>query len=79
VIAAAHWRRGGAEGREQLAAPGDLTSVAKGYTPAQAYWGKITSRPPERLSKAAIELQAFRLGVKPAALRELIASGVLNG
>jgi hydroxymethylglutaryl-CoA reductase len=31
------------------------------------------------LSKADIELAAFRLGVKPAALRELIASGVLNG
>jgi hypothetical protein len=79
VIAAAHWRRGGAEGREQLAAPGDLTSLAKGYTPTQAYWGKITSKPPERLSKAEIELQAFRLGVKPAALRQLIASGVLHG
>ena len=79
MIAAAHWRRGGAEGREQLAAPGDLTSLAKAFTGSQAYWGKITSRPPERLSKADIELQAFRLGVKPDALRELIASGVLNG
>ena len=79
MIAAAHWRRGGAEGREQLVAPSDLTSLAKGYTPTQAYWGKITSKPPKRLSKAAIELQAFRLGVKPAALRQLIASGVLNG
>jgi hypothetical protein len=79
VIAAAHWRRGGAEGREQLAAPSDLTSLAKGFSGSQAYWGKITSKPPERLSKADIELAAFRLGVKPAALRELIASGVLNG
>ena len=79
MIAAAHWRRGGAEGREQLAAPGDLTSFAKGFTNSQAYWGKITSRPPKRLSKADIELQAFRLGVKPAALRQLIESGVLHG
>jgi hypothetical protein len=77
VIAASHFRRGGADGREPLAAPEEILSIAKNYTPSQQYWGKFTSRPPRRLSKADIALTAFRLGVKPAALRRAIELGMI--
>lgn len=77
MIAASHFRRGGADGREPLAAPEEILSIAKNYTPSQQYWGKFTSRPPKRLSKADIALQAFRLGVKPAALRRAIELGMI--
>ena len=79
MIAHAHFRRGGEQGREPLAAPGEVQSLAKGYTPSQAYWGKFTSKRPERLSPADLALQAFRLGVKPATLRSAIESGALDG
>lgn len=77
MIAASHFRRGGADGREPLAAPEEILSIAKNYTPSQQYWGKFTSRPPKRLSKADIALQAFRLGVKPSALRRAIELGMI--
>ncbi len=77
MIAASHFRRGGADGREPLAAPEEILSIAKNYTPSQQYWGKFTSRPPRRLSKADIALTAFRLGVKPAALRRAIELGMI--
>jgi hypothetical protein len=77
VIAASHFRRGGADGREPIAAPDEILSIAKNYTPSQQYWGKFTSRPPKRLSKADIALTAFRLGVKPAALRRAIELGMI--
>jgi hypothetical protein len=79
VIASAHFRCGGAAGREPIAAPGDVTSLAAKFTAHQTYWGKITSRPPERLSKEDIDLAAFRLGVKPAALWAAIKAGVIGG
>jgi hypothetical protein len=56
-----------------------VQSLAKGYTPSQAYWGKFTSKRPERLSPEDLALQAFRLGVKPATLRSAIESGALDG
>lgn len=77
MIAASHFRRGGADGREPIAAPEELLSLAKNYTPQQQYWGKFTSRPPKRLSEADIALTAFRLGVKPAALRKAIQLGLI--
>ena len=77
MIAAAHFRRGGADGREALAAPGDITSIAVNYTPQQTYWGKLTSRPPTRLSKADIELVAFRLGCSLATARRAIELGLV--
>ncbi len=79
MIAHAHFRRGGADGREPIAAPGDITSIAANYTPQQHYWGTITSKRPEQHSKAAIELAAFRAGVKPAALLQAINAGLVNG
>ena len=79
MIAHAHFRRGGEHGREPLAAPGDVQSLAKDYTPSQAFWGKVTSKRPERLSPEDLALQAFRLGVKPATLRSAIESGALDG
>jgi hypothetical protein len=78
VIAHAHFRRGGADGREPIAAPGDITSLAANYTPQQQFWGAVTSKRPAKFSKADIELTAFRLGVKPAALLQALASGVLR-
>jgi hypothetical protein len=79
VIAHAHFRRGGADGREPIAAPGDITSIAARYTPQQQFWGKVTSKRPAKHSKADIELAAFRAGVKPAALLQAINAGLVNG
>lgn len=79
MIASAHFRCGGSAGREPIAAPGEMTSLAAKYTAQQAYWGKITSQRPEPMSKADIALAAFRLGVKPAALMAAIRSGVIGG
>lgn len=79
MIAPAHFRRGGTEGREPLAAPGDLTSLAAKFTACQGYWGKITSKRPEPYSKGDIELAAFHLGVKPATLRQALNMGIADG
>lgn len=77
MIAAAHWRRGGADGREQIAAPGEIVSLAANYTPSQQYWGKVTSRPPKRLSRADLELVAFRLGCSIDTARRAIEMGLV--
>lgn len=79
MIAHAHFRRGGADGREPIAAPADITSIAAGYTPAQQFWGKVTSKRPPKHSRADLELTAFRMGVKPAALAQAIQAGLVNG
>lgn len=79
MVTHAHFRRGGADGREPLAAPGEVTSIAVAFTPAQQFWGKVTSKRPAKFTKADIELTAFRLGVKPAALLQAIESGVVHG
>lgn len=79
MIASAHFRRARSVGREPLAAPGEITSLAASFTPQQSYWGKVTSKRPNPGSKADIELAAFRLGVKPAALLEAIRTGVIGG
>jgi hypothetical protein len=78
VIASAHFRCGGAAGREPIAAPGEVASLAASYTPQQSYWGKITSTRPAPMSKGDIELAAFRLGVKPAALVAALRAGVVG-
>lgn len=78
MVTHAHFRRGGADGREPLAAPGEVTSIAAAFTPAQQFWGKVTSKRPAKFSKADLELTAFRLGVKPAALLQAIESGVVD-
>lgn len=77
MIAAAHFRRGGADGREPIAAPGDITSIAAHYTPQQQYWGKVTSKRPQRLSRADLELVAFRLGCNLATARRAIELGLV--
>ena len=77
MIAAAHWRRGGADGREAIAAPGEIVSLAQGYTPSQQFWGKVTSKRPQRLSRADLELVAFRLGCTIPAARRAIELGLV--
>lgn len=77
MIAAAHFRRGGADGREPLAAPGEVMSLAATFMPKPQHWGKVTSRPPTRLSKADLELVAFRLGCSVAAARKAIEMGLV--
>jgi len=79
VIAHAHFRRGGQDGREPIAAPGDVISIAKTYTPSQSYWGAITSKRPPRLSREDLELAAFRLGCSVEAAREAILKGLFDG
>lgn len=79
MIAYAHFRRGGAEGREPIAAPGDVVSIAKNFTPSQQYWGKLTSKRPARLSLADLELTAFRLGCTVQAAKRAIEMGLLDG
>jgi hypothetical protein len=44
VIAAAHWRRGGPDGREPIAAAGEVVSLAKNFAKSQEYWGKVTEQ-----------------------------------
>ena len=78
MIADTHFRSSGGR-REAIAAPSDSTSLAKTFTPSQEFWGKKTSREPAPQSRAAIELAAFRLGVKPATLAKAIAMGVFDG
>lgn len=77
MIAAAHFRRGGADGREPLVAPGEIVSLAANYMPKPQAWGKVTSRPPTRLSKADLELVAFRLGCSVASARQAIEMGLV--
>jgi hypothetical protein len=78
MIAAAHFRRGPGD-REPIAAPGESTSIAATYTPSQQAWGKVTSRQPDPASRAALELAAFRMGIKPASLAAAIRVGLVNG
>lgn len=78
MIADAHWRtRGGS--REPLAPAGVSTSFAASYTPAQQYWGTVTSKRPAPDSRAALELLAFRLGCKPDTLAQAIKMGAFDG
>jgi hypothetical protein len=77
VIQAAHWRRGGADGRESIAAAGEVVSLAASFTPKPQHWGKITSRP--QPTRADIELLAFRLGVSVSAAKQALDMGLLNG
>lgn len=77
MIASAHFRRGGPDGREPIAAPGDIASLAANYTPAQQFWGKVTSKRPQRLSRADLELAAFRLGCSVDAARRAIEMGLV--
>lgn len=71
----AHYRHRSGH-REAIAAPGDAASLSAVYTPTQQTWGKLTSRPPRRLSPEDIALLAFRTGVKPAVLRRAIELGL---
>jgi hypothetical protein len=61
-----------------MVAPGEVTSLAANYTPQQSYWGKVTSKRPDPGSKADIELAAFRLGIKPAALLAALRAGIVG-
>lgn len=79
MIASAHFRRGGADGREPIAAPGEVVSIAKTYTPSQQFWGKLTSKRPAPLSLADLELTAFRLGCTVQAAKRAIEMGLLDG
>lgn len=79
MIASAHFRRGGRDGREPIAAPGEVVSIAKSYTPSQQFWGKVTSKRPPKLSRSDLELTAFRLGVSVDAARRAIEMGLLDG
>ena len=58
-VRSTHFRRGGVEGRQALSMVSDI-SISSAFTPAQAFWGKVTSRP-ER-SQRELELLAWRLG-----------------
>lgn len=77
VIAAAHWRRGGADGREPIAAAGEVTSIAAHYTPQQQYWGKITSKPRQPVSIRDLEVIAWRLGCTLEAARRAVDMGLV--
>jgi len=77
VIAASHWRRGGPDGREPIAAAGEVVSLAKTYTQQQQYWGKLTSKRPARASLADLELIAFRLGCTVDAARRAVELGLI--
>lgn len=77
MIASAHWRRGGQDGREPIAAAGEVLSLAKGFTSSQQFWGKVTSKRPARASRADLELIAFRLGCTVETARRAIELGMI--
>lgn len=77
MIAAAHWRRGGPDGREPIAAAGEIVSLSKGFTKTQDYWGKVTSKRPPRASRADLELIAFRFGCTVETARRAIELGLI--
>lgn len=77
MIAVAHWRRGGANGREPIAAPGDVTSIAANYTPSPQYWGKKTSKPRQPVSRSDLEYVAWKLGCTVAAAKRAIDLGLV--
>jgi hypothetical protein len=52
-------------------------SIAQAYTPSQQFWGKITSKKPQRLSRADLELTAFRLGCSVESARRAIELGLI--
>jgi hypothetical protein len=72
-----HWRRGGADGREPIAAVGESASAVSDYTAQKQTWGKITSRP--QLSRSDLEFLAYRLGCTVEAAKRAIAEGLLDG
>lgn len=78
MIAAAHFRRGGPDGREPLVAPGEVQSIATGYTPQQQYWGKLTSQRPGKLTRSHLELVAFRLNCSIDTARRAILMGLVK-
>jgi hypothetical protein len=77
VIAAAHWRRGGIDGREPIAAPSDSASIASAYTLQQQYWGKITSKPRQPVSRRDLEVIAYRLGCTVDAAKRAYDMGLV--
>lgn len=77
MIAVAHWRRGGQDGREPIAAPGDITSIAANYTPSQQYWGKITSKRREPMQRRDLEVIAWRLGCTVSAAKRAVDLGLV--
>lgn len=77
VIAHAHFRRGGQDGREPIASMGDVTSIAKSYTPSQQYWGTITSRPRQPVSRRDLEVIAWRLGCTMDAAKRAVDMGLV--
>lgn len=77
MIAAAHWRRGGPDGREPIAAAGDVVSMVTGYTPTQQHWGKLTSKRPPKVAHADLELIAYQLGCSVAAAKRALDYGLI--
>ena len=77
MIAAATWRRGGADGREAIASAGEVVSIASSYTPQQQFWGKVTSKRPQKQDHSDLELVAFRLGCTVEAARRAIKFGLI--
>lgn len=73
-VRSTHFRRGGVDGRQALSMVSDI-SISSSFTPAQAYWGKVTSRP-ER-SQRELELLAWRLGVSVQTARRAIELGMI--
>lgn len=78
MIAAAHWRRGGPDGREPIAAAGEVVSLAKNFTKQQEYWGKVTSTRPAPLTASHVQLVAFRLGCSFDTARRAILMGLVK-
>ena len=78
MIAAAHWRRGGPDGRDPIAAAGEVVSLANNYTKTQEYWGKVTSKRPAPLTASHVQLVAFRLGCSLDSARRAILMGLVK-
>lgn len=78
MIAPAHWRRGGPDGREAISAPGEVTSIATSVrTPYQSS-GSITSRGYNPLSRRDVEFVAYQLQCNFATARKAIEMGLLK-
>lgn len=70
IVRWSNWRRGGADGREAIAATGDKKSAVSDYTAGRQCWGKLTSR-------RDLEYLAWKLGCSVESVKRAIAQGLL--
>lgn len=77
MIAPAHWRRGGPEGREAIPAPGEHVTIADRVSARHQASGSITSHGYNSLRRKDVEFVAYQLGVQYATAKRAIELGLV--